>query len=90
MPVVTTRCSACVELVEGRGELIAVKDHLTVGRYNIEHAIPDGDDLVKRLELLYSDAELRARHARAGRQFAAELDWSVIAGQRLELIAEIL
>lgn len=90
VPVVTTRCSACVELVEGRGELIAVKDYLTVGRYNIKQALPDADDLVMRLEQLYSDPGLRRQHARVGREFAVELDWAVIAGQWLQLIDETL
>jgi glycosyltransferase involved in cell wall biosynthesis len=81
VPVVATRCSACVELVEGRGELIDVKGFLTVGPFNLEHAIPDEDDLVNRFELLYADPERRQRCREAGLEFARTMSWEAIIEQ---------
>lgn len=78
VPVVATGFSACVELVEGRGELIEVKDHLTIGRYNLKQALPDVEDLVHKLDLLYSEPKRRARHRTAALKFAHRLRWERI------------
>ena len=87
VPVLTTRCSACIELVEGRGELVDVKALIPMGRNFVEHALPDVDDLERKIRLLYDDPELRERHARAGRAFAEELRWENIIPQWRELFA---
>jgi glycosyltransferase involved in cell wall biosynthesis len=76
--VLATDYSSCVELLEGRGELIKVKEFLTAGRYNIEYAIPDIDDLVAKLNLLYAQPDLRKQHGQSGREFARTLDWDEI------------
>lgn len=81
VPVVATDFSACIELVEGRGELIEVKDFLTVGRYNLRHALPDVEDLVRKLDLLYSEPERRERHLAAGLDFARSLHWEGLVDQ---------
>jgi glycosyltransferase involved in cell wall biosynthesis len=78
VPVIATNYSSCVELVEGRGELIRVKEFLTAGRHNVEYAIPDIDDLVAKLEMLYTQPELRKRHSNSGLEFARTLDWDDI------------
>ena len=65
-------------LLEGRGELIKVKEFLTAGRHNIEYAIPDIDDLIAKLNLLYTRPDLRKKHSAAGVEFAHSLDWDEI------------
>ena len=42
VPVVATDCSACTELVRGRGELVAVRARITLGQNILEQAIVDG------------------------------------------------
>jgi glycosyltransferase involved in cell wall biosynthesis len=81
VPVMATNYSACIELVQGRGELIAARDFMTAGRHNIDYAIPDVDDLVTKLNALYQHEDLRRRHGRLGHQFARTLDWSLIVEQ---------
>jgi len=86
VPVVVTDYSACTELVEGRGELLAVQRLLTIGRYNLEQALVGEDDLVRKLTLLYDDPELRHRHRHAGLEFTKQLDWDLLADQWVELL----
>lgn len=81
VPVAATGFSACVELLEGRGELIEVKDFLTVGRYNLRHALPDVEDLVRKLNLLYAEPERRRHHRTAGLEFARSLHWDGLIDQ---------
>jgi glycosyltransferase involved in cell wall biosynthesis len=86
VPVVVTEYSACVELVQGRGEFIKVKDLITFGSNNINQALADTDDLVDKLETLYADASLRAAHGRAGREFAETLKWDSLTPRWTDLI----
>ena len=85
VPVIGTACSAVNELVEGRGELIAVRDWLTMNWDNAEYALPDADGLVEKLELLYADQELRLEYGRRGRAFAETMTWdrAAVAWKRL-------
>ncbi|MCD6505105.1 glycosyltransferase family 4 protein [Candidatus Poribacteria bacterium] len=87
VPVIATGYSACVELVEGRGGLIKVKEFLTLGRHNIEQAIADVDDLVDKLNLLYDNADLREQYSRRGLEFAQTLDWNRIVEKWNALLA---
>lgn len=89
-PVITTDFSAGAELARGRGELIAVKERLTLGQYNVEQAIADKDDLVACLERLYDDARLRAAHRRAGRELARKLQWKHIIPLWQELLLRVV
>ncbi len=86
VPVAATRYSACVELVDGRGELIEVKEFVTTGHYNIELAIPDTEDLIGKLNLLYSDSARRERYGRAGREFAQQFSWDRVVRQWDDLL----
>lgn len=86
VPVVATGYSACVELVEGRGELIKVKELLTMGVNNIDQAVADADDLAAILERLYTDSALRETYGRQGRAFAETLDWDALMPQWVSLI----
>lgn len=89
-PVIATDYTSCVELLEGRGELIRIKEFLTAGRYNIEYAIPDIDDLVAKLDLLYSRPELRKKHSAAGVEFARTLDWDEIVKSWDSLLVDVV
>jgi len=89
IPVVATDCSAVTELLEGRGELIRVKDWITVAPYNIDQAIADEEHLIELLEKLYRDPELRAEYGRRGRAFAKTMTWDRCAEQWAELLEEV-
>ncbi|HJQ37101.1 MAG TPA: glycosyltransferase family 4 protein [Thermoanaerobaculia bacterium] len=89
VPVIATRCSACEELLEGRGELIDVEAYVAVGRHAIEHALPAADDLLAKLRLLRADAERRARHIAAGLAFVPQLGWDVIMPQWQALLGRM-
>jgi glycosyltransferase involved in cell wall biosynthesis len=88
VPVIATDYSSCRELVAGRGELINVLGVFTVGRLNIDHAIPDETDLVAKLDLLYRNPSLREQHRRNGLDFAATLDWDRIMPSWERLLSE--
>lgn len=81
VPVAATRCSACEELLEGRGELIDVSAHFAVARHAIRHALPDGDDLAAKLALLHAEPDRRERHAQAGVEFARGFAWERLMPQ---------
>ena len=85
VPVIATACSAVSELVEGRGELIAVRDWLTMPSDNADYALTDVGDLVEKLELLHADQELRLEYGRRGRAFAGTMTWdrAAVAWKRL-------
>lgn len=89
VPVLATGYSACVELVEGRGELIAVKDFLTAGRHNVEYAVPDVEDLAAKLTRLHDRPELRVHHRGQGLDLARELDWDRLAPRWERLLSEV-
>ncbi len=89
VPVIATDCSAVTELVQGRGELLRVKEWLTVGPYNIEQAIADTDHLVELLNKLYENPELRAEYGRKGREFAETMTWDKCAEQWAQLLDEV-
>ncbi|PIX38186.1 MAG: hypothetical protein COZ56_21115, partial [Armatimonadetes bacterium CG_4_8_14_3_um_filter_58_9] len=89
VPVVATDCSAVTELVQDRGELIRVKDWLTVGPYNVDMAIADVDHLVELLEKLYRNSDLRAEYGRKGREFAETMTWDRCAERWAQLLDEV-
>ncbi len=78
VPAVVTEHSACIELVEGRGELIPVKSSLTVGHYGVEQALPDTDALADIMENLYHNPQARSDYREAGLKFAATFNWETI------------
>ncbi|HEU4884777.1 MAG TPA: glycosyltransferase [Longimicrobium sp.] len=89
VPVMATRCSACEELVEGRGELVDVAAFIAVSRHAVQHALPSADDLAARLARLHADPALRERHVRAGREFAAGMSWDQLMPQWQSLFARL-
>lgn len=96
VPVLVTDFSACSELVVDRQELLKVKDTLIMGR-NIEQAIVDVDDIVRKLNFFYDDWKTKnSRKANVystkGVELAKELDWSIICNDFNELLrrAEVL
>ena len=89
VPVLATDCSACAELVSGRGELIRVREFVT-GEANIERAIADEGHLAELLERLYRDRELRAEYGRRGREFAETMTWDRCAELWAELLEEVV
>ena len=86
VPVVATDCSACTELVRGRGELAAVKTRITLGENILEQAIVDVDDLARCIERLYRSPPLRAQYSEAGRAFAESLSWDRLIPQWLDVL----
>jgi glycosyltransferase involved in cell wall biosynthesis len=85
VPVVATDCSACSELVRGRGELVRLLTTVTMGVNLIEHAVIDVEDLAGRIEKLYRDPGLVRQYSAAGRAFAESLSWDELMPQWLQL-----
>jgi glycosyltransferase involved in cell wall biosynthesis len=86
VPVIATDCSAVTELVKGQGELIRVKQWLTQGHFNVQHALADSAHLSELLERLYTSATRRTHCSRRGRRFAATLTWDQCAESWLKLL----
>jgi glycosyltransferase involved in cell wall biosynthesis len=86
VPVIATDCTAVTELLEGRGELVAVRDWLTLNWDNAEYALADVDDLLDKLERLYADAALRMEYMRKGRAFAQTMTWDRTADAWMRLL----
>jgi glycosyltransferase involved in cell wall biosynthesis len=86
VPVLATDCSAVPELVGDRGELVKVKDWLTLTWDGAEYAIADGDDLAQRLSRLHADGEARAEYGARGRAFALRMTWDHCASRWMALI----
>jgi glycosyltransferase involved in cell wall biosynthesis len=87
VPVVATDCSACTELVRGRGELARVLTTLTMGANLLEQAIVDVEDLAARIEKLYRNPDLVQQYAKAGRAFAQTVTWDQLVPQWLAVIS---
>ncbi len=87
VPVVATNCSACPELVAGRGELVRVLTTVISAGNILEQAIVDVDDLGRCIEKLYLSPALREEHGRAGRMFAETLSWDRLMPQWLEVLS---
>jgi glycosyltransferase involved in cell wall biosynthesis len=86
VPVVATDCSACSELVSGRGELVRTLTTVTVGMNLIEHAVIDVEDLAACIEKLYRNPELARQYAETGLRFARSLNWDQQMPRWLQLI----
>src|SRR5439155_9111745 len=87
VPVVATDCSACSELVRGRGELVRILTTVTVGANLIEHAVIDVEHLAACIEKLYRNSGLGRQYAEAGLAFARSLSWESLVPKWLELIS---
>lgn len=79
-------CSACTELVHGRGALVRPITKLTMETNLIEQAIIDAEDPSEQLAQLHQDPEKRQRYAVAGRAFASTLDWDALMPQWLDVV----
>jgi len=86
VPVVATDCSACTELVQGRGALVRPITKLTMGTNLIEQAIIDVEDLTEQLAQLQHDPARLQRYATAGQTFARTLDWDALMPQWLQVV----
>ena len=86
IPVVATDCSACTELVRGRGELVKVGATFTLGTNLLEQSLVDVGDLAACIEKLHQDRALLGRFAEAGRAFAETLAWDRLMPQWIEVI----
>jgi glycosyltransferase involved in cell wall biosynthesis len=89
VPAVATDCSACTELLRGRGELAAVRTWVTLGHNILEQAIVDVDHLARCIERLYLDVDLRERYSRAGRAFAESLSWDNLVPEWLKVLSSV-
>ena len=86
VPVVATDCSACSELVRGRGELVRILTTVTVGANLIEHAVIDVEDLARCIEKLYRNPKLAKQYSDTGLAFARSLNWESLTVLWLQLI----
>ena len=87
-PVIATDCTACTELLSGRGELIRVACKNIWPPYNQEFSIADAEHLSELLEKIYCNIELRSEMSRKGCEFAQALNWDGIAIQWQSLLLD--
>jgi glycosyltransferase involved in cell wall biosynthesis len=90
VPVVATDCSACSELVRGRGELVSTAAVITSGLNLITQAIISEADLVAKLLQVMRDPALLRRYSTAGRDFALTLDWDQLAPTWYRLLTRLV
>jgi glycosyltransferase involved in cell wall biosynthesis len=93
VPVLVTDFSACSELVVNRQELIKVKDTIILGR-NIEQAIVDVDDIVRKLDFFYHDWKKNEGkklqfYSKEGVKIAKKMDWEKINKQFNDLLVKV-
>ena len=87
-PVLATDFSACSELLPDPIQRLRVKETLTMRR-NFEQAIVDIDDIVEKLEHLYTHRDELRDLGRRCHAFAQQFDWSVPCKQFVELIGSV-
>ena len=85
-PALVTDFSACPELVPDPIQRLKVKDTLTMAR-NFEQAIVDVDDIVEKLNVLYSDRNRLKELGYKCHQFAQSFEWEIAYRQFNELLA---
>jgi glycosyltransferase involved in cell wall biosynthesis len=93
VPVLVTDFSACRDLAVDKQELVKVKTTMIMGR-NIEQAVIDEDDLVRKLSALYIDwkrkKSTRLRElGEKGRKSALTMDWKEVNGEFVSLIEHL-
>jgi glycosyltransferase involved in cell wall biosynthesis len=93
VPVLVTDFSACSELVVDRQELIKVKDYIIMGR-NIEQAVADVDDIVRKLNFFYNDWKKNGGkklkyYGTEGRKNAQKIDWKLICKDFNALLKQV-
>ncbi|RPK20005.1 glycosyltransferase family 4 protein [Paenibacillus xylanexedens] len=93
VPVLVTDFSACSELVVDRQELLKVKDTLIMGR-NIEQAVVDVEDIVRKLEFFYNDWKKKDKkkltyYSTEGRKLAENYDWEKISKDFISLLKHV-
>lgn len=73
-PVIATDFSSMPELVKGHGWLVKPKDW-NYTPLNGKSAIPDEDDIAKKMEEAYFNDEKRLRYGKLGIDFAKKYEW---------------
>ena len=86
IPVIATDCSACSELVQGRGMLARVAATMTCGMNLISQALVDESHLADCILALENDEALRREYGVKARAFAETLDWSRLIPSWLEAV----
>ena len=76
-PVIALNHSATGELAKGHGELVRVSGYIT-GAKSTERPIPDAEDLVRKLEIMYDQPELREKYSKESLEYAKQFDWNKI------------
>lgn len=77
IPVISTKFSSMPELVRGHGWLVRSKDWMYTP-LNGKCAVPDENDIAKKIEEAYFNRELRKRYGKLSRKFAMKYDWDLL------------
>lgn len=77
VPVIATNFSSMPELVKGHGWLVRPKDWVYTP-LNGKTAVPDQEDIAKKIEEAYFNLELREKYGKLSRKFALKFDWDLI------------
>jgi len=76
-PVIATDFSSMPELVKGHGWLVRAKDWAYTPLLG-KCAIPDEQDIAKKIEEAYFNEKLRSKYSRMSTKFAQSYDWDLL------------
>jgi len=74
IPVIATNGSSMIELVKGHGWLVRERD-IMYTPLNGYCAVPDQDDIAKKIEEAYFNKEIRIKYGKLSNKFAQKYDW---------------
>ena len=88
-PVLATDFSACSELLPDPIQRLKVKETLIMRR-NFEQAVVDIDDIVAKLEYLYTHRDELRQLGERCHAFAQQFDWSIPCQQFVDLLDSVV
>jgi len=74
VPVIGTKFSSMPELIKGHGWLVKSRDWMYTP-LNGKCAVPDQDDIAKKLEEAYFNSKKRLQYGKLSRNFAKKYEW---------------
>ena len=86
IPNICTNYTAPVELIEGHGQLVKIKDFIE-GQMNTNRAMIDTEDMANCFEKYYNNRELMRKHGVEARKFTLEhYNWEKVMRMWIELL----
>ena len=85
VPSILTDYTTSRELIEDRGWLVPINDHVT-GEWNINRGLVNIDMMADAMEEAYQNKKLRKEYSRKMLKFCESLSWDIIAKQCNKII----